>query len=282
MMLWLGLLIGCFYIPPKALSNEYWITAIFFSVFFIVMQAILLVNFAHDWAENWLARIELADDSPYKFLLIGTTFILYGASLSMTIILYIFYNDTKLDTFLITFNLLISVAQSAVSILPKVQEYNSNSGLLQSSVLTVYNTYLTFSAVALAISSKGQASTTVAVVGIILTFLSLTYAAYSTGSGSVKLGVTDKNEDVVIEEEEAGNDYSFSLFHFCFFAASFYMAMVLSSWVEPTLDTATGEVFLADKNGPLWTKVSSSWFVSLLYIWTLIAPVLFPNRDFSV
>lgn len=45
-------------------------------------------------------------------------------------------------------NLILSVMVSAVSILPAVQEKLPRSGLLQSSVVSVYVTYLTWSAVA--------------------------------------------------------------------------------------------------------------------------------------
>lgn len=45
-------------------------------------------------------------------------------------------------------NLILSVVASAMSILPAVQEKLPRSGLLQSSVVSVYVTYLTWSAVA--------------------------------------------------------------------------------------------------------------------------------------
>jgi hypothetical protein len=31
----------------------------------------------------------------------------------------------------------------------------------------------------------------------------------------------------------------------------------------------------------MWIKVVTSWVSNVLYIWTLVAPILFPNRDFS-
>lgn len=31
----------------------------------------------------------------------------------------------------------------------------------------------------------------------------------------------------------------------------------------------------------MWVKIASQWLTALLYIWTFVAPVLLPNRDFG-
>lgn len=31
----------------------------------------------------------------------------------------------------------------------------------------------------------------------------------------------------------------------------------------------------------VWVKICASWAGLLLYLWTLVAPLLLPNRDFS-
>jgi hypothetical protein len=31
----------------------------------------------------------------------------------------------------------------------------------------------------------------------------------------------------------------------------------------------------------VWVKTGALWLTSLLYVWTLVAPSLFPDRDFS-
>lgn len=53
-----------------------------------------------------------------------------------------------LNKFFISFNLILCLIVSVVSVLPRVQEALPNSGLLQSSVVTLYTIYLTWSAVA--------------------------------------------------------------------------------------------------------------------------------------
>lgn len=53
-----------------------------------------------------------------------------------------------LNKFFISFNLILCLIVSVISVLPRVQEALPNSGLLQSSVVTLYTIYLTWSAVA--------------------------------------------------------------------------------------------------------------------------------------
>ncbi|POM68085.1 TMS membrane protein [Phytophthora palmivora] len=54
--------------------------------------------------------------------------------------------------------------------------------------------------------------------------------------------------------------------------AGLYMAMVLTDW-----DSADGSA----NNVSMWVKIIAQWLTILLFTWTLIAPKLFPDRDFS-
>lgn len=54
--------------------------------------------------------------------------------------------DCGLNRFFITFNMVLCLIVSVLSIMPQVQERISRSGLLQSSVVTLYVVYLTWSA----------------------------------------------------------------------------------------------------------------------------------------
>jgi hypothetical protein len=58
--------------------------------------------------------------------------------------------------------------------------------------------------------------------------------------------------------------------------ASIYVGMLITNWT--TADLITGK--LEADNFGFWIRISISWFTSLTYIWTLIAPWVFPERDF--
>jgi serine incorporator 1/3 len=67
------------------------------------------------------------------------------------ILLYIYYaskSSCSLNIFFITINLILCLIVSVVSVLPMVQNYHSTSGLLQSSFVTLYVVFLTWSAMA--------------------------------------------------------------------------------------------------------------------------------------
>ena len=59
-----------------------------------------------------------------------------------------------------------------------------------------------------------------------------------------------------------------------------YFPMVLTNWA--TLQSS--DAMLSNpKTGTvaLWLQAAGQWIVLLLYSWTLVAPSLFPDRDFS-
>ena len=58
-----------------------------------------------------------------------------------------------------------------------------------------------------------------------------------------------------------------------------WYAMALTSWgaIEKNGDIANPNVGEAS----MWMLIVSQWVALLLYLWTLVAPRLFPDRDFS-
>lgn len=68
------------------------------------------------------------------------------------------------------------------------------------------------------------------------------------------------------------------IFHLSFFLCSLYIAMLLTGWGSSTpTDIHNPE---ASKIS-FWIKIVSVWASFALYAWTLIAPTIFPDRDFS-
>ncbi|VDL58345.1 unnamed protein product [Hymenolepis diminuta] len=71
--------------------------------------------------------------------------------------------------------------------------------------------------------------------------------------------------------------YSYSMFHFMMLLATLFVMMSITNWYSP--DTRTG--LLSANHASFWIKAVSSWVCASIYIWTLIAPALFPNREFA-
>jgi hypothetical protein len=60
--------------------------------------------------------------------------------------------------------------------------------------------------------------------------------------------------------------------------ASIYIAMLITNWTSANI--TTGE--LNSNDFGFWVRLILSWVTFLLYVWTLIAPRVFPDRDFTV
>lgn len=115
---------------------------------FILIQLILLIDFAHSWNESWVAKGEDGSKIHYAGLIFFTT-AFYIASIVAIILLYVFYASKppcNLNIFFVTLNLFLCLIVSIISVLPTVQTYHPTSGLLQSSFVTLYVVFLTWSA----------------------------------------------------------------------------------------------------------------------------------------
>ena len=67
-------------------------------------------------------------------------------------------------------------------------------------------------------------------------------------------------------------------FHLVFASASMYAAMALVGWQRVANDVQANALDVGW--GSVWVKIGAAIVASALYAWTLIAPVVFPNREF--
>lgn len=54
--------------------------------------------------------------------------------------------------------------------------------------------------------------------------------------------------------------------------------MVITNWNTVDFDTEDGTIDVDKGPAAVWVKIVSSWVCSLIYIWTLVAPALWPHR----
>lgn len=84
--------------------------------------------------------------------------------------------------------------------------------------------------------------------------------------------VVDNEKDVVL--------YSWSQFHLSFALASLYIMMVLTDWGVVN-DGHQADLMVGRGDASMWVKVVSCWLCVALYMWTLVAPICLPDRDWS-
>ncbi|CEI65774.1 Membrane protein TMS1 [Fusarium venenatum] len=83
------------------------------------------------------------------------------------------------------------------------------------------------------------------------------------------------------DDERNRTQYSYTVFHIIFFLATAWVATLLTmNFDESTKDgdfATVGRTYAAS-----WVKIVSAWVCYGMYIWTLVAPVVLPDRfDFS-
>ncbi|KAJ5991420.1 hypothetical protein N7499_003836 [Penicillium canescens] len=100
-------------------------------------------------------------------------------------------------------------------------------------------------------------------------------------SGSLPASALDESDDedeyeTAKDDERGSTQYNYSLFHIIFFLATTWVATLLVQGLslETTTDFApVGRTYWAS-----WVKIVSSWVCYAIYLWTLVAPVLLPDR----
>ncbi|KAF8339706.1 serine incorporator/TMS membrane protein [Cantharellus anzutake] len=348
---WLVLLAISFAIPNGFFMFWGNYMSIIGATIFILIGLVLLVDFAHSWAEMCLENWEISESNMWKFILVGSAAGMYGVVITLTAILYAFFagSGCTLNQFFISFNLVLCILIAILSIHPVVQQANPRSGLLQSSMVAAYCTYLITSAVGnhthqtcnpLHNGTGSATRDTTVVLGAIFTFLAIAYSttraatqskalvgkkhtgaitldedgAHEIGpvttqpsrkdnpryqailaaveAGAIpaaaleeELNQYDEEDDEVVgeerDDEKSQTRYNYSWFHIIFAMAAMYVAMLLTDWnvVKSTSGADdTDDVYIGRSEVAMWIRVVSSWICLLLYIWSLIAPVLLPDR----
>ncbi|XP_054911926.1 serine incorporator 1-like [Poeciliopsis prolifica] len=320
-----GLTVGAFYIPDGTFNTVWYYFGVVGSFVFIIIQLILLVDFAHSWNQSWLEKAENGNTKCWFAALLSFTLIFYALAFTAVVLFYVFYTqpaDCTEHKVFISLNLLFCIAVSIVAILPKVQEAQPTSGLLQASIISLYTMYLTWSAMTnnpnkqcnpsllSLVQSKPTASPVgpsptpapgnvqwwdaQSIVGLLIFLFCTLYASIRSSNNSQvnKLMQTEEGQGLTadsdvsagedgvhraVDNEEEGVTYSYSFFHFSLFLASLYIMMTLTNWYQPGTDDKTMRTAMP----AVWVKICSSWIGLALYLWTLVAPVALPDRDFS-
>ncbi|NWU18257.1 SERC2 protein, partial [Cephalopterus ornatus] len=310
-----GITVGAFYIPDGTFTSVWFYFGVVGSFLFILIQLVLLIDFAHSWSQVWLRKASESNAKGWYAALCTVTFVFYAASITAVALLYVYYTKPQGCTegkALISINLLLCLIISVVSILPKIQEAQPHSGLLQASLITLYTIYITWAALANVPTQscnptllvRNSTSTTTAaeplttwwdapsIVGLIIfvlctLFISIRSSDHAQvnklmlteegGPRAVPGDVAEPGPHRAYDNEQDGVSYNYTFFHLCLLLASLYIMMTLTNWYRPDESLQV----LRSPWTAVWVKICSSWAGLLLYLWTLVAPLVLPDRDFS-
>jgi len=296
-LLIVGSAVGFFFIPNVFFHYYSWFALVAGGIF-ILVQLVYLVDFAHSWAENWIGKMEEdLDSKQWLYILMGATAIISAATVAGTVLAYVFFHAAK-SIMVVTINLLIIILIYFISVHPKVQEVWPKSGLLQPAIVGLYTTWLMWSANLSDNSednpfhhtdgSKAPTFNVVLFIGAIFTIISILYATISNAS---HLGGSHSDEtEPLTHDEESGEKervdkdepvaYNYSIFHLVFALGSMYLAMLMTDWAT-VYNPGNDRAVASSGTAAFWVKSVSALVCFVLYIWTLVAPVVFPDRDWG-
>ncbi|XP_013794023.1 probable serine incorporator [Limulus polyphemus] len=303
----IGGIVGAFFIPEGNTFGKVWMYfGLFGGFLFILVQLVVLIDFSHSWAESWVEKSEENNSNSWYYALFFFTLLHYVAVLTSVVLFYIYYTQASgcgLHMFFISINMILCIVLSLVSVLPQVQEVQPRSGLLQASLVSVFITYLTWTS--LNNSPVSQCKPLIwqtsnksyfdvqNIIGLVLSFICILYSCIKSSSNGLSsevgseenvivseradgVNTNDEERGVAEDNEEHGVVYSWSVFHFTLSLASLYLMMTLTNWYSPD-----SVINLSESTASMWVKMSSCWLCSIMYVWSLVAPVVLPDRDFS-
>lgn len=303
------LFIGAFYIPNITQFGMIWMyVGLTGGFMFLIFQIVLIIDFGYSWSVSWAEKMDVLNTRCWFFALAFATAVVYSMSLCAAAILYLYFTNPldvsqcKANTFYISFNVAHCALATIISVLPQIQQEASGAGLLQSSVVTIYTMYLTWNTLSSQPDSmcnplgdvlleydKASGVNGQAVFGSVLTFALLTFACTVRSStsqlGKVGISLSDnpdymvasrlvnnKKYDKKEEDDNVDVAYSYSIFHFVLFIASLHLMMVITNWHSP--DENEDFKKLIKNWAAVWVQMSASFLCCLLFIWTLVAPLI--------
>jgi serine incorporator 1/3 len=287
---------------------------------FMLLQQVILIDVAYNWNEDWVDKAEQADRLDYGSgavwlqAIVAACVIVYSITLGGIIWLYSTFADCPENSWIITLTLLAVVGLTAL------QLSGHEGSLLTSSLVSLYATYLAYSMVSKNPNETcnpflGTQDVTGIVMGLTLTAISLAWTGWSwtaqgrldleqvqrtasvttgrdtssTRNGNVDLdlpfldpedrptsGMVMEGGQIPVGEDSTAPDVW--KLNVVMVLIACFVAMILTGW--GTLESKDAANPTVGRFNMAMIGVSQ-WLAILLYVWTLVAPRLFPDRDFS-
>eukprot|EP00033_Pygsuia_biforma_P000458 GCRY01000544.1.p1 GENE.GCRY01000544.1~~GCRY01000544.1.p1 ORF type:complete len:378 (-),score=61.12 GCRY01000544.1:883-2016(-) len=249
---------------------------------FLLIQILLLIDFAYEWNEAWVEK----DERKYYAAILGCSGLLFMFGFALIGLLYHWFAGTacRTNTLYITLTLVAALVATSIAL------YLPHGALLPSGVTFAYTAYVTWSALSSCPDSTCNPfyhthdttadATWQVILGVAITAVAL---ANSTGKAAIKSNRALGFEILQTEEGEDGSSeilpvpsYSIPFFHLIFALSAMYMTMLLTHWGFD--DSDTKDLKIDTGYSSMYVKLISVWATAGLYIWSLLAPVFFPER----
>ena len=263
--------------------------------FFILMQIVLLIDFAYVWNETWAhdpqGQQASGDDDGltcWRIGLLASAVVLFGSSFTILGFMYKWFNATDECGFPIA---IVTVALVSILLLIcfSLTETDPphNGSLITAAVVTFTITFTTFDALYnhpstcnSLVNNDDGADSLRTFVGLLLSAFAITRCGYAIITNDVRGGREVDNRPTIDAEGREGApqgafETEFIYYHLVLACAMAYMGVLLSDWGAGSSGSTTS----------MWIKIITSWIMIVLYLWSVAAPslgpVLCPCRDWS-
>jgi hypothetical protein len=290
-------------------DNGYAWFARFSAFLFVIVQQIILLDFAFTWNEKWVSyslEADGEDGSTYLNGLLAFSALLFVGSFISLVFMYIHFTCDEATT-IITLTLVLTIFATLIQLM------GEHGSLLTSAIMTAYSTFLCFSAITLNPYEDcnptigGDSQTVSKVIGMLILMVTLSWTTTTTvkkvtelaqkdaianGSPILPSATGNKSRDDVdpegdddtaapVDKMSYTKEMRNLLMEVCiiFILISTYYAMVVTNWATEQAADHASSVSAGETS--MWLQASAQWVAIAFYIWTLIAPSLFPDRDFS-
>ncbi|GMP59961.1 hypothetical protein CsSME_00023027 [Camellia sinensis var. sinensis] len=271
----IGLTVLPFFVPSVVI-HLYGDLAHFGAGVFLLIQLISIISFI-TWINDCCHSDKNSDKCHIQVMLLATT--AYVLCIMGIISMYIWYapdSSCLLNIFFITWTLVLLQLMTSVSLHPKV-----NAGFLTPGLMGLYVVFLCWSAIRseppeekcikkVGAAAKGDWLT---IISLVVGVLAIVIATFSTGIDSQCFQVQFKKKE---RESEEDVPYGFGFFHFVFATGAMYFAMLLIGWnTHHTMKRWTIDVGWTST----WVRIVNEWLAVCLYIWMLVAPIVWKSRQ---
>lgn len=302
-------LVAMAFLLPNAVFDGYRFVAQTTAGIFLVMQIVLIIDFAYAWNESWLS-----EGKDWKVGVLVVSLLGYVGSLVAAVLLFKYFADGPLCGLERSF-IGVTIAMTLLFTVLSASERCEHGAILPSAICTVYCYWILYSALSSvngpcnSFSGGSEDSPFMIIGGFVLAAFSVCYAGFNLAAKTEALSLQENPATVLLDSEVgdarpslrdddsntthtdiedssdagsvAGEDELAELgrqgarFHLVMAASACYACMLLTDWG-------------ANMNGQhppgmstVWIKMVSQWLCSLLYMWSLVAPYVITNRNFD-
>jgi len=301
---WAGFIIMSFYIPDEFFSG--WADfARVVSLIFLVLQILILIDSAYTFHEYLLnekiSNGEGGENPCWKIAYILLCILGICICITSIGVMFHYYGGCGINLFFISLTLILGVLGIILSMLNAV-----GKGLLVPVCVWLYACFLLYQALysqpdkSCNPAAETQDSLFVLLMGIIIASASLAYTSFNVGNSAPNLFRKQKEDDAAAAAPaavamdggkgsenaddpnntqptpEKGKNYY--AFHLLMATGAIYSSMLLTNWGAQSGSTQAAAVDTSKES--MWVKIVSQWVTYILYIWTLVAPLVLPGREF--